>query len=77
MLIPKKHTDNLAALLPEERAEFIDLVIDYESKGYNLYLREPKNSVKSVDHHHTYLLKLGDKVNSIQYIKEPYSLKYN
>lgn len=77
MLIPKKHTDNLSALLSAERVEFIDILTDYESKEYNVYFREPKSSVKSVDHHHTHLLKLGDRINSLKYTKEPYRMQYN
>lgn len=77
MVIPKKHTDRLDVLSQDERAEFLNILIDYESKGYNVYFREPGSIIKTVDHHHTHLLKLGKRLEHITYSKEPYSLKFD
>lgn len=76
MVIPKKHTDKLSVLTKTERVELIDILIDYEEKGYNVFFREPKSQLKTVDHHHTHLLKLGKRVSEIEYIREPYSMIY-
>lgn len=76
MLIPKKHSDNLDVLTKEERLEFMNIAIQYEKKGYNIFFREPHSIIKTVDHHHTHLLKLGKRVKLIEYTKEPYSMTY-
>lgn len=77
MMLPKKHTDRLDVLSRDERVEFLDILIDYEAKGYNVYFREPRSIIKTVDHHHTHLLKLGKRIEHITYSKEPYSLKFD
>lgn len=77
MVIPKKHTDRLTVLSTDERTEFLNILIDYESQGYNVYFREPGSVIKTVDHHHTHLLKLGRRLEHITYSKEPYSLKFD
>jgi len=77
MVIPKLHTDRLEVLSKDERVEFLDILIDYESKGYNVYFREPNSIIKTVDHHHAHLLKLGKRIEHITYSKEPYSLMFD
>lgn len=76
MVIPKKHTDNLRVLSDSERLELMNILIDYETKGYNVFFREPQSSVKTVDHHHTHLIKLGKRIKTLEYKREPYNMKY-
>ncbi len=77
MVIPKKHTDNLELLSKAEKIELIEILSKYEAEGYNVYFREPKNVIKTMDHHHTHLIKLGKRISTLEYTKEPYSLKYS
>lgn len=57
MLVPLKHTDNLAALSKEARLEFVDLISKYESTGYHVYARATHSDTKSIAHQHTHLIK--------------------
>jgi len=57
LLLPKKHTDTLSDLTPEEAQEFVKLMSRYENKGYNVYARAPGSHIKSVYHQHTHLIK--------------------
>jgi diadenosine tetraphosphate (Ap4A) HIT family hydrolase len=73
MIVPKKHIVTLSHLNPEESQEFVKLMSSYESKGYNVWARAPKNIRKSVVHQHTHLIKPGEKVTKILfYTAKPY-----
>jgi diadenosine tetraphosphate (Ap4A) HIT family hydrolase len=76
LVTPKKHVDKLASLTKPKQNELIDILVRYEDMGYNVFFREPKNIIKTVNHHHTHLIKLGKRIKSLQYTKEPYNMKY-
>jgi diadenosine tetraphosphate (Ap4A) HIT family hydrolase len=59
MLVPKQHTVTLKNLSPKESQEYVELISDYEHRGYNIYARSPGSSMKSVLHQHTHLIKLS------------------
>jgi hypothetical protein len=46
----------LAGLKEAELDELIELVKDYESRGYDFYGRSPTNKDRSVSHQHTHLI---------------------
>lgn len=73
IISPVKHTDTLSDLSEKAAKEFVDLIGEYESKGYSVYARAPGNVTKSIAHQHTHLIKLsGHKVRFLVYLKRPY-----
>ena len=73
MIVPKKHTDTLSDLTPNEAKEYVVLVSAYEKHGYNVWARAPQSTIKSVIHQHTHLIKPGKKViKFLFYIRNPY-----
>jgi galactose-1-phosphate uridylyltransferase len=47
MLVPRQHTDTLKTLSPGESKEYVELISDFENRGYNIYARSPRSSSKS------------------------------
>lgn len=75
MIIPLKHVESLHDLDNKAKIDLIDLIAKYESKGYNVYAREKDNSVKSVPHQHTHLIKTENrKASFVLYSRKPYFL---
>jgi len=75
MLLPKRHVVSIAELTQPERAEYIDILCDYEAKGYSIYSRAPSSGARSHIHVHTHLIKItGAIAHRIEYIKKPYNL---
>lgn len=72
-LVPLKHTESLATLSPAAKQECVDIIAEWEAKGYSVYARAPGNVSKSIAHQHTHLMKLsGRKIKVLFYIKRPY-----
>lgn len=70
---PVKHTDTLADLPSGAAQEFVNIISDYESRGYSVYARAPGNVTKSITHQHTHLIKLsGRRVRFLFYLERPY-----
>ena len=65
MIEPKKHIDSLNDLSLEEAYEYLQLVSDYENKGYNIYARAPVSNRRTIVHQHTHLLKLDGKSKKV------------
>lgn len=61
MVVPKRHINSLSALKTREKAEYVDILGQYESNGYNIYARAPQSTTKSVPHQHTHLIRLNGK----------------
>ena len=61
MIVPKRHAEGIAEFNKAEKIEMMDLMAEYEGKGYNVYARESQNAIKSVPHQHTHLLKTHNK----------------
>lgn len=73
MIIPIKHTDTLADLNKVAAQEYVTLITEYEGKGYNVYLRAPSSTMKSVVHQHTHLIKpIERKIKLLLFIRRPY-----
>lgn len=73
MILPKQHTDTLKDLTPNEAAEFVQLMSDYENQGYNVYARAPSSSVKTVVHQHTHLIKTAGGLRRLVFmLRRPY-----
>ena len=73
MIIPKRHVDSLAAFSPQEASEFLKLLSEYESQGYNVYARAPGSKIKTVVHQHTHLIKPKGKMRKfIIFARKPY-----
>ena len=75
MIIPKRHVDSMSDLSKEEKLDLINLMADYEAKGYNVYSREKESNMKSVVHQHTHLIKTkNNKAHFVLYFRKPYFL---
>ena len=75
MIIPKRHVDSMSDLSKEEKLDLINLMADYEAKGYNVYSREKESNMKSVVHQHTHLIKTkNNKARFVLYFRKPYFL---
>jgi diadenosine tetraphosphate (Ap4A) HIT family hydrolase len=75
MIIPKRHVLSLSELSAEERLDIMNLVAEYEGKGYEIYARSPVSLSRSVPHQHTHLIKTEPKVGrGLFYLSKPYIL---
>ncbi|MCL2869363.1 HIT domain-containing protein [Candidatus Saccharibacteria bacterium] len=61
LLIPKRHVVSFNELNNAERAEYMDIIGDYEAKGFTVFTRASNNHVRSVAHLHTHLIKTDGK----------------
>lgn len=76
MIVPKQHTNKLGSLGAQAAVEYIALVDEYESKGYNLYARSVTSTNRSVVHQHTHLIKLDGKERSfLLMMKKPWYVR--
>jgi diadenosine tetraphosphate (Ap4A) HIT family hydrolase len=58
MVVPLKHVTQLNKLSAAAVKELLDIVTDYEDRGYSFYIRSPHNKSRSVAHIHGHLIKL-------------------
>ncbi|MGK2896017.1 MAG: hypothetical protein ACSLEY_00230 [Candidatus Saccharimonadales bacterium] len=65
MIIPKKHREAIVEFTKQERAEFADIIAEYESQGYHFLGRGVGTVSRSVQHQHTHLIKLSDKPTQV------------
>lgn len=73
MIVPKQHTDTMADFTTDEAMEYVHLLAEYESQGYNVYARAPQSTIKSVVHQHTHLIKgMGPRKRFILFWRKPY-----
>jgi len=73
MVVPKQHIASLSGLSLHEKAEYVDILEEYEREGYNIYARAPVSIIKSVLHQHTHLIKTtGGPKKLVFMIKKPY-----
>ena len=73
MITPKKHSNSLANMKPNEKVEYVDLIEKYEKLGYNIYSRAPSSIIKSVVHQHTHLIKTeGRPMRLVLLLRRPY-----
>ena len=75
MVVPKRHVDSISQLNRDEKHELIEVLADYQGRGFNMYGREKGNVIKSVPHQHTHLLKCDSKTAKFYlYLRKPYLL---
>lgn len=75
MVIPKRHHDSLQSFSDAEKCDAMNIMGDYESRGYSVYARGVGGPTRSVKHQHTHLIKLVDKPSRlIIYARKPYIL---
>ena len=77
LLIPKRHAKSLAELNSKERTDHINIMAEYEAKGYNIYARGANSIMRSVaKHQHTHLIKIknGKKAWFSLFLRKPYLL---
>ena len=73
MIVPKQHTNKLGSLGDAAAVEFISLIDEYESSGYNMYARSVDSSNRSVVHQHTHLMKLDGREKTFLFmLKKPW-----
>lgn len=74
MLIPKTHTDNLASLSKDVSVEYVQLISEYEAKGYGIWARPVGSTAKSIEHQHTHFIKgNGKRGKFLLYSSKPYT----
>lgn len=75
MIIPKEHITKLSELNGSAQRSYMELVTEYDEKGYSHYLRAAGNATKTIDHMHTHLIRLGAKPHNIHFfLRKPYIL---
>lgn len=74
MAIPRRHVKNLDELNAQESREVMQLIAEYEKRGYNVYARGSDNAQKSVPlHQHTHLIKTAPNPGrGIFFWRKPY-----
>jgi len=77
MVVPKRHVGGLGELTAQEKTEYVDLLAEYEARGYSFYSRAVHSATRSIIHLHTHLIKLDSKsVKGLFYLKKPHVLLY-
>lgn len=73
MVVPKRHTDTLSDITPDQASEYLHLIGSYERKGYDVFARHPGSKIKSVFHQHTHLIHTDGKIlKTLLYKKKPF-----
>lgn len=73
MVVPKCHTDTISDIKKEHAQEYLAILSEYEKQGYNIYMRAPGDSIKTVVHQHTHLIKpKGKRISILLYITKPH-----
>lgn len=77
MVIPQRHVTNFSEFTSDEKIAFIDLLAEYERKGYSVYSRGVNSATRTVEHVHTHLIKLDSRaINGLIYLTKPHVLLY-
>jgi diadenosine tetraphosphate (Ap4A) HIT family hydrolase len=75
MVFPVRHVTSMIDLTAAERKDFMDIICDYESKGYSVYSRAPSTIARTVPHIHTHLIKVANEAPRIYLaLRKPYSI---
>lgn len=72
LVVPKRHVDSIAHFDRAERADYIDVLAEWEARGFSLYARAPQSAKKSVVHQHTHLIEVGKTIKSQFYLAKPF-----
>ena len=77
MIIPTRHVASIVELTSEEKIEYVNLLGEYEEKGYAVYSRALGGATRSIVHLHTHLIKLDSRpIRSLVYLEKPHVLYY-
>lgn len=72
LIVPKRHIDSIGHFTRAEKTAYIDLIAEYEAKGYSIYSRAAQNGRKSVVHQHTHLIEVGKGIKAQLFIQKPH-----
>ena len=73
LVVPIRHVSSLGHLTKDEKLEVMELLAKYEAQGYNIYARTADNTLKTIPHQHTHLIKTKDKkAKAVLYSQKPY-----
>lgn len=73
LVMPLLHKESVSEFTAVERQELMDIISEYESKGYGFYGRGVGSLTRSVKHQHTHLIKLVPKrPKFIVVVNKPY-----
>lgn len=74
LLVPKEHHESLVRFSSEAKLEVMDIMSQYEAKGYNVYSRAIDSPRRSVAHQHTHFIRInGDQARAALFLKKPYN----
>lgn len=76
MVIPKRHLTSLKEYSQQERAEYFEILADYEDRGYSIYSRGVAATTRTVAHVHTHLIKHGKHKKAVFYVRKPHIMVY-
>lgn len=62
MLIPKRHVHDLKEFTAEERNDFMNAMIEFDERGYCIWLRDQTAKGRSVSHQHTHFIKTSKTI---------------
>lgn len=66
MIVPKQHCKDLKSLSISAKEQIFSIIFEYESKGYDVYVRGAGSSSRSVaEHVHAHLIKTEDKIANL------------
>ncbi|MCY1542530.1 hypothetical protein D9M68_782810 [compost metagenome] len=75
MVIPKEHHETMGTFSDDEKIDAMNIISDYEARGYNVFARAVGSVARSKKHQHTHLIKLDDKPSKvIIFSQKPYIL---
>ena len=76
MIVPKQHSKDLKSLSISAKEQIFSIIFEYESKGYDVYVRGAGSSSRSVAGHvHVHLIKTKDKIANLSIsLEKPYFL---
>jgi len=73
LIIPKAHKCDFGEFDEQENLDYMAFVASYQDKNYNIYVRAPRSSTRSIKHIHSHLLLMpGRKLKSLLYLDKPY-----
>jgi diadenosine tetraphosphate (Ap4A) HIT family hydrolase len=73
MLVPKRHVSEISQFTEAEKIEYMSVLAQYESDGFDTYTRSGNNKGKSQPHFHTHLIKVtGRKFKFHIFNRKPY-----
>ena len=79
MVLPKRHAESIGEFTEKEKIDHLNIVAEYETKGYDTYARGVGNVARTVKHQHTHLIK-GDNKQKwprfLLFMSKPYFLIY-